>query len=130
MKAIIGGSTTCTRNIIHWVAKPTLCPKALVVQMSTEDAKGSIEVSSEKVRPTGISRMAKIGKMTAAPAPVTENQYGASASHPPITAPEASAIMDTKLRFLFNFCSPILLSLSNDFYRIASSSSSVLMTWQ
>ena len=74
INAIIGGSTTCMRNIIHWEAHPALCPKALVVQMSTEEAKGSIAVSSAKARPTGTSSTARIGKINAAPAPVTENQ--------------------------------------------------------
>src|SRR5690554_3796342 len=92
IKAINGGSTICIRNIIHCEAHPALCPKAFVVQMSTDDAKGSIAVSSAKASPTGISNMARIGNTIAPPAPVTENQYGASASQPPITAPAA---MDT-----------------------------------
>ena len=77
--------------------------KALVVQTSTEEAKGNIAVNSANAKPTGTRRTARIGKINAAPAPVTENQYGASANHPPMTDPEAMAIMDMKLRFRFSF---------------------------
>ena len=86
IKAINGGSTICIKNIILCEAHPALGPKAFVVQISTEDVKGNIAVSSANASPTGISNIANNGNTIAPPAPVTENQYGASASQPPITA--------------------------------------------
>ena len=69
-------------------------------------------VSSAKVRPTGTSSNARRGKIKAAPAPVIPNQVGASASQPPITAPDAMAIIEIKLRFLFSFGSDMEIHLS------------------
>ena len=87
MKATSGGSTTCTRKNSHWVAHPTVEFMALLAQTSTDDENGSIDANSENASAIGIRMMASIGKMKAAPAPVSSNQYGASASHPPRTAP-------------------------------------------
>jgi hypothetical protein len=114
MKAINGGSTTWTRNIIHWVLQPALCPKALVVHTSTAEAKGSIAVNSAKASPTGIRRTAKIGKIKADPAPLTLNQYGASASHPPITEPAAIDIIETKVNSRFSLLCAISLVSSQE----------------
>lgn len=74
MKAIRGGSTTCTRYIIQFVYQAALWPKALPVHTLTDEAKGSMADSSAKANPTGIRSRAKTGKTRAAPAPVTENQ--------------------------------------------------------
>ena len=74
MNAIIGGSTTWTRNIIHCMIHPTPWPNALVVHTSTADENGSIADSSANASPTGMSRNASSGKIHAAPAPVIENQ--------------------------------------------------------
>ena len=69
------------------------------------DENGSIATNSENANPTGISKIARIGNTIAEPAPVTENQYGASASQPPITAPDAIAIICINERLRFNLVS-------------------------
>src|SRR5690606_20504000 len=74
MKATSGGSTTCTRKNSHCVAHPAVGFMALEAHTSTDEEKGSIEVSSAKARPMGTRMIARIGKMRAAPAPVSSNQ--------------------------------------------------------
>src|SRR5699024_5425438 len=91
MNATSGGSTTWTRKNSHCVAQPMVGFMALEDQTSTEEEKGIAEVSSAKASAMGIRMTARIGKISAAPAPVSSNQYGASASQPPSTAPAARA---------------------------------------
>src|SRR5699024_9152587 len=74
MNATSGGSTTCTRKNSHWVAQPAVGFMALEDHTSTEDEYGNIDVSSANARPMGTRTTARIGKMRAAPAPVSSNQ--------------------------------------------------------
>src|SRR5665647_1766084 len=92
MKATKGGSTTWTRKNSHCVAHPAFGFTPLGDQTSTADEYGNIAASSEKANPTGNRTTARIGNMITAPAPVSSNQYGSSASQPPSPAPDARAI--------------------------------------
>ena len=95
IKATSGGSTTWTRKNSHWVTQPMVGFIALEDHTSTEDENGIAEVSSAKARPTGMRMTARIGNMRGGAGAVSSNQYGASASQPPSTAPAARA---TRLR--------------------------------
>jgi len=88
-----GGSTIWIKNMSHWVNQPNLWLVALAVHTAIEELKGSMADISANAKPTGMSNTARIIKMKADPGPARENQYGASTSQPPITAPAAIDII-------------------------------------
>src|SRR5699024_3954155 len=83
---------------------------ALLDHTSTTEVNGSIAVNSATANTTEISTRASTGNSTAAPTPVSSNQYGATASHPPSTPLASNAMTPYKPSCRFNAVLELLIS--------------------